>query len=295
MYVQTPFGDYTKALCFLPGPRFTVSGTPFVVYLHGATANERQMLQAPSPATGMTLMLDTWLDRGWGVLSMRLGTTGVDESAGVYDVDNNDGKWGNQPSRDATAHVWEWLNRWCAPHSRGLAIMGFSAGGIHGWNALLRAKQLGVPISCFVSVDGAANMRDMYTPLNPARAHYGLNRKTQLRNAYALPSGVVVGDANWIARVDVADGGHDPMRVPLESLPAVPVLLASSASDTGVEQQANAMMMRDRLLGGGWATTIGNPVGVEPVLRWITYSGGHGNSTHFLPNTYNPFIAGAFG
>lgn len=253
---------------------------------HGATGNERQPIQNTAN-TGMNKMLNDWLDRGWVVVSLRLGTTGVDETPGVTTVDNNDGKWGNQPGRDGAAAVTPWLRSWCDPHARGILLYGCSMGGMFVLNHLLRAEQLGYKIAAACTVDGATNLRDNYD------SYYGTQRKKDIRAAYALPTSTVAGDGNWVAAVDAADGGHDPQLVPMGDFPRVPVMLCASNGDVGVRKVYNTDLWVARALGDGWSASGDWHESATPRIQQVTYTGGHNADSHFIPGTQSVFFANA--
>lgn len=314
--------DYDTALLWTPHGFDTGSGAPVVLYSHGATGNEQQPLKNAS--TGLGRLLNQWLGLGWAVLSCRLGTTGVvdytqvfpawvsgttyqpgavvvyqgwlyymkaatpylstktpDTDASKWRGDNNDGKWGNLASRRGAMGAWSWLASW-SKRPRGLLLYGFSAGGVFTLNHMIEAKQQGIPILGAVMVDGASDLRYNYTYEGSARAR-------DIRGAYGLVSPCVAGDAQWVAKVDNVNGGHDPHVVPMTSFPKVPIMLSASYGDGGVNRIYNADVFRTKLLGAGWVETPGGtPTAPELLFRHTT--GGHGEDSHFSTTIDTPFL-----
>lgn len=295
MHIGTSNDDYDLARVFLPGPLFVIEATPWVVYFHGATANEQQVLISTGSNTGPNTMLNSWLDRGWGVISLRLGTTGVVDPY----TDNNDGKWGNAPMRDGAANVPAWINRFASLPGRGLLIYGFSAGGTNSLNTLLewtyRSQQ---PVAGAVLVDPAVNLRWCYdsgtatTAGIPGSSGASGPIHNQIKAAYAIPNGTHTPGAattsTWGTLVDADRNGHDTAEiVPTGQFPSVPLLISSSTGDSLIKKAYNADVLVARLNADGrWGGS-----GLE--LTVLTTGGAHGANSHFSPTLHNAFFTRA--
>ena len=282
--------DTTAAMVWLPGePAFPVEGTPWVVYLHGATANEQQLL---IDNNGLDAMLDSWLDHGWAVVSLRLGTTGVTGPT----TDNNDGKWGNNACRDGAQFVDSWIRQFASLPTRGLLLYGMSAGGTNACNLILewvyRRGVGSVPVAALAMVDPCLNLRYSYdrggdgitgtAGVNGSNA----NIRSQIKAAYQVPNNVQSGTATWVGLVDDPRNGHDTAEmIDLADFPAVPVMMSASPGDTLIKKVFNTDLFAARLQADGrWS----GPSGLELLL--ITTSGNHGIKGHFVPATHNAFF-----
>lgn len=279
--------DTTAAMCWMPGPQFSV-GAAWVVYLHGATANEQQLL---IDGNGLDAMLDSWLDKGWGVVSLRLGTTGVTSPT----TDNNDGKWGNNACRDGAQFVDTWINKFATLPPRGLLLYCMSAGGTNGVNLALewahRRGAANVPIAALAFVDPCLNLRYSYdrggdgiigTPgVNGSNS----NIRSQIKAAYEIPNNVQSGETDWTTRVDDPRNGHDAAEmIDLADLVSAPIMLSASPADTLIKKQYNTDLFTARLTADGrWGGA-----GLE--LLQLTTSGNHGIEGHFVPATHNAFF-----
>ena len=281
--------DSTAAMVWLPGnPTFAVEQTPWVVYFHGATANEQQLL-----ITGN--LLNPWLDLGWAVLSLRLGTTGVVSPT----VDNNDGKWGNNWMRDGAQFADTWIEQFATLPERGLLLYASSAGGTNSLNTVLewtyRRGVDHVPVAGLVAVDPALNLRYSYDKGGigitgtPGTNGSSGNIRGQIKAAYEIPNNTQSGESAWTTRVDDPRNGHDIAEmIDVADIGSFPILLSASSDDSLIKKSKNTDLFAPRLLADGRWTTTGETNKLELLL--ITTGGAHGASNHFDPDVHNPFL-----
>lgn len=279
---------YDTALLFTRDNLNRSAATPVVFYCHGSTANEGQVLEGGVYHKGAQSLLDSWLDQGWIVLSLRLGTT-VTSAPGVYPAtDSNDGKWGNQPSRLGAKAGWSWLKQWQKLHAKGVLLCGFSAGGTFAPNIAIESLRGTVEkVAALALIDPACNLANNYQYLSTSRDKIGpaYSLTPGPNNTYPLS---LLNTADWHAKIDNVDGGHDTNLVPLTAgaFPQVPVLISASPNDATVDDVANGVALRDRLLAAGWVATQGN---AREVLFDAT-TGGHGATGHFDAALITPFF-----
>jgi hypothetical protein len=276
---------YHRFLIFTPNSLTLATPTPQVIYFHGATATERQVLTS----TGPNNMLNSWLDRGWSVASLRLGTTVNPDG-----TDENDGKWGNALMRDGVSDILAWLAARFAQHANGWLFYGFSAGGVNGINAAMEAKDDGYDVAALAMCDPATNLAWCYdvnyeSSIPHTQSGASAAIRSQIIGAYSISTNGGTGggrpysgtppDAEWTSKVDTDRNGHDPQRVALSELPSVPIYLSASTGDTLIEKDRNTDYFYTRLLAAAWAPEIVN----------ISYGGAHGATAHFLPTETNEF------
>jgi PKD repeat protein len=171
------------------------------------------------------------------------------------------------------ADAWRWAGTAWTPDARGFLVLGFSMGGGAALNFANEARQQRLPIAGVYIIDGATNLADC------ARRTPAFH--SQIKKAYALPN-YVSGDANWVAKVDNVDGGHDPHRFAVGLLP-FPLRFAASASDNTIKMYLNTSPLYAALAASGWDAELG----------LLQYGGGHCAAKHFLPKDVNPFMVRA--
>lgn len=90
--------------------------------------------------------------------------------------------------------------------------------------------------------------------------------------------------ANWVNKIDVADGGHDPMVIDPSKFPNIPYALfyaATDSADGAVHSLRHSIPWADKLNALGFSVTK-NP-----------RSGGHGDNAHFDVTTTNALFTAA--
>ena len=258
-----PADNYHRARVLLPVTLDVSAPTPTVLVVHGATALE----DCVTKPGGMATLAQSWIDGGWTVIATREGSTVTATGKGT------NGKWGNELSRRGMADAWRWANTAWTPDPRGFLVLGFSMGAGAALNFANEARRQQLPIAGVYCIDGATNLTDC--------ANRNLNFHKQIKLAYGLPN-YHAGDANWIAKVDNVDGGHDANRF-TPGLLAFPLRFAASANDTTVKKSTNTTPLYNALAAGTWDAELG----------LLNYAGGHCAAKHFLPKDVNPFFTRA--
>lgn len=281
---------YHYLLLFMPDSLNRGIATPMVGYLHGATATERQVFTN----AGASGMLDSWLDAGWSVIVWRLGTTVNPDGS-----DENDGKWGNTLMRAAFADTYAWIGQNFVLPAQGLCLYGVSAGGTNGMNAVMEAATQSFAVAAFAMIDPAVNLRWCYDKnYESAIPHTQSGASSAIRSqiiaAYGLSTNGGTGggrpyagtpaDAEWTAKVDTPDDGHDPCQVDLAYVPDIPIYLLASASDALISKAKNADVLFGRL-DPSWTSE----------LTYEVVGGTHGADSHFDPGAQNAFFGRALG
>lgn len=267
VYAGGPADNYHYAQVILPSNFSTTTATPTVLVIHGSTATEDSFTKSANNKGG-NLMLNSWIDKGWAVIATR-------EGQDINPITHNgiNGKWGNELSRQGMVDAWRWAQSAWTPDPHGFLAYGFSMGGLGGLNFAYEAQQQAVPVAALYMVDGATNLAYDYSH----RSSFAIN----IRKAYNLPAKTVVGDAAWTAKVDTADGGHDPQKF-YSSLTPFPLYMSASGNDPAVNKLNNSLLLYNTLAASGWAT--------HAELGYWSYGGGHNASNHFSPSVTNPFF-----
>lgn len=272
--------DYHSVLILMPDS-IDRGDCQVVNWFHGVTGNEQQVIQNLGSGLGADALVQSWLDRGWAVVSWRYGISGVVGPTS----DNNDGKWANSSCRAAWQAGFQWLEGLFTT-SDGFLFCGASAGGQAIINALMDCKSVGVACAAAALIDPCTNLRWAYNKnyeTDVTSNSGGLDR-TKIINAYDIQnhSGTsrkpYVTESEWTDPVDVADDGHDPQQIDLDLLPSIPFYFIASTADTTVDVTKNADYWLARL--AGWS---------EEVAYSRVSTGGHNNAAHFRPTEINPF------
>lgn len=247
--------------------------TPFVVYNHQATGDETVIFAGnnqPAAATGATKLLDSWLDLGYGVASLRGGST----SGGGND------QWGNEPSRTAASTILTYLEAQFSIHAHGFLLGGASMGAASAVNIAAQAKIDGHKIAAIATIDGSYSTRDMYERTN---AHSSAAIATAIGLAFNV-TGDTAGDADWVSKVDGDTTGHDPIQMNLGSALAAGIFwyLEYSPGDGVVDATLNSEPFITALGVAGYAHVTGS-----------SHAGSHIATGHFIPTEVNPVFAAA--
>jgi fermentation-respiration switch protein FrsA (DUF1100 family) len=269
--------DYRTFQLFTPDDFDRGVRTPVVLYFHGSTANDFQVVQNTSNQ-GANKVLNAWLHKGWAVLSLRLGTTGVVNAL----TDNNDSKWGNADMRAGVMDVFDWLDAHFTIPTQGPCLYTASAGGIMGLNVLMQAAAESRPVAALAMVDPVTSMRWGWSG-----AGRPLTLKNKIAAAYSMAGSTVVGDATWTATIDTDSGGHDPHVVDTDQFDATPIYVGASDADAVVRKDLNADLFVALLTADGW--------GADPELVYTEYAGSHNANAHFRPEETDPFFERALG
>jgi hypothetical protein len=285
-------GDKWTALSILPPGLDNRVPTPHIVFLHGAQADEDNGIFGGgfTAHTGPMAMVDDWLDRGWGVISLREGSA----AGGGASSD----LWANNACRMAMVDV---LNAYVAlfrQHDHGMPVYGESMGGMMAVNLAVQAKLTGAfNLSSLVLIDPAINAQYVYSiygphpafhPLGDAfAAAYGLTALASSAAALAW-----VPDATWATKVETGNGagsgpGHDPMTVGVSDIIAtpyhgrMPMYVLHSSSDAVVDEGPNGQSFATHLRANGWTATD---------LTEVSTNRGHLDPAHFIPSTQTGFM-----
>jgi dienelactone hydrolase len=252
--------------------------TPIVYVMHGATASEECVIgpikTTKNTRVGVAGMADSWLDLGWIVIAARGGST----PNTLHPTRGKDPQWGNEKSRLGTIDAWRWASSVFTPsqdaagNPHGFLLYGFSMGGAVALNFAIEAKRQNIPVAALAAVDGVTNLAQC------AARNSGI--RTGIVKAYALPKACSIGDANWNAKLNLPDGGHDPQHCDVDVFPGIPMRFSACANDTTVTAAQNAFLFVDKLTAGGYGSEVG----------LVKYSGGHCAVSHFRPQDTNPFF-----
>lgn len=334
-FIQTvPGDDYRTMLLWTPETLDAAAPTPHVAYFHGATANEQQLNKVgnqlldpwldlgwsvTSWRLGTTVAVDaTQVYPQWVSGAVYQPNDIVEYLGYLYKLDNpgpysstkppgstgenewvhdeNDGKWGNGPMRDAGPDLLDWINDTLTLPPQGPFFFGTSAGGTNSFSTAVAAKAANIPIAAIYVVDGAFNLAWCYDknyeqsiPHSPAGASG--NIRSQIIAAYNLPGPVrpysgTPPDQAWIDAVDA--GGFDFARVADIGavLPMVPIGMSAAplpGGDTLIHKSYNTDVIAAKLAAVPWT---------EEVELRVT-SGNHAISSHFIPSEINAFFARA--
>jgi PKD repeat protein len=240
------------------------SPVQIVIAFHGATATEDAIVTTD----GARRMLDSWLDRGWVVIAPRGGSTIRYTSTGRKV--GRDGQWGNQRSSAGVADLWQWATTTWSTDPHGPLLYGWSMGGVAALNVAAELDRRGSAAAAVFTVDGVAYLRGMYVRSTSAAR--------SMRKAYLLPRGTTAGNEAWVAAVDVADGGHDPIYA-LPNVTPFPLRMSASAGDPTVNATQNSYFLRQQL----------SSVWSEELIVVAT-SGGHNANGHYDPIDTNAFF-----
>lgn len=227
--------DYEYALLYVPAAALAAPATarPCVVWLHGVTNTEQGLDNDPA-------LMDDWLAEGWLVLSLRQGVTMNDDG-----TDENDGKFGNNATREACRDLDRWLRRtpWTVDK---VLLYGYSAGGIMTVNYLLESLRSPAFV---VPVAGAWLMNPLLSIRLWMVAH-----ASKVRPAYGLGNTSTTASADYIANVDTDRGGHDPLLTSLApgTMPSIPFHIRYDPGDTTVNQSQSAVPWNQRLTDAAW-------------------------------------------
>jgi hypothetical protein len=157
----------------------------------------------------------------------------------------------------------------------GFLLYGFSMGAGAGLNLAIEAQRQGVPIAALASVDGATNFAYLYA--------HSTAFATQMRRAYGMVSPCTPGDAQWTAKMNVSDGGHDPQAADTSAFLPIAMRFSASSSDGTVNRANNSLLFYNKLLAANWPAEVG----------MVTYKGGHCALSHFRPGDTNAFFGRA--
>lgn len=294
VYVGTN-NDLYIAMLVTPNALDNRVATPHVCWHHGAQADEENGIfgNGFDPHTGTMLVLDSLLDLGYGVISLREGSA----AGGSVGSD----LWANHACRVAMSAVTAWYESMFRQHHRGMLYYCVSMGGPMGFNhALQRAIDGGPPtIAAIAIIDGAMNLQYVYDirnslyhpaagPLSNAFASaYGLT-PNPLNSSSTPTANAWVPDAQWAAKVQTVDeADHDPMTCDLSLLPLrtdgskIPFLVSHSSGDGTIDENYNGKLFITRLSNAGFSVT------------GIQTTGQHVAISHFDPTSVNAFYAAA--
>ena len=269
-FAGAPADDFHYVQCIVPQSLDVAVPTPTVLVTHGATGTEASIIGEINPRTGvrkaLPYVVDSWLDHGWPVVAGRQGSTITDTGRG------RNGQWGSQASRLGIVDSWHWVQTAWTPHPNGFCVFGMSMGGAVALNFLLEAKTQAIPVAGAYSLDGVTNLAYCYTK--------NFSFAKQIRTVYGIVSPCVPGDEQWIAKVNVPDGGHDPQACSPSQFAPVPIRLAASGNDPSVHRIANSLLFFNTMTASGWPVEFSQ----------LAYTGGHTAAKHFRPTDINPFF-----
>ena len=262
-----PNDNYHYAKVIVPQALDVTTSTPTVFVVHGATATE----ECITKGAAMIRVTQSWLDLGWPVVATREGSSINPTTLNGTAISAT---WGNQRARAGMVDAWRWAQQAWTPHPLGFLVFGISMGGAGGLNFAAEAQRQHIPVGALYSVDGVTNLAASYNSTSSFRK--------PIRTAYGLPTAGVPGTAQWIAKVDTADGGHDPQNFG-PKLWAFPIRLCASPGDPTVLKAYNTDMFYMAAIRAGWASEI----------SILSYTGGHCSASHFRPADVNPFFVRA--
>ena len=272
--------DYHSVLILMPNS-INRASCNVVNWFHGVTGNEQQVIQNLGSNSGADALVQSWLDRGWAIVSWRYGISGVVDAT----HDNNDGKWSNSSCRAAWEAGFPWLETVFTTPS-GFLFAGCSAGGQAIVNALMSCQNAGVTCAAAAMIDPCTNLRWAYNKFyeTDVTSNTGGLDRTKIINAFSIQNHTgtsrkpYITESEWTTPIDVVDDGHDPQQIDLAQLPTVPFYFLASTVDTTVDITKNADYWNARL--SGW--------GAEVTYTRAT-AGNHNNAAHFRPTEINPF------
>lgn len=255
--------NFHKVLLIVPNSTIVSSATPTVFVLHGVGNDEGIILSGPGGGgVGDNGMTDAWLDQGWIVLSANLG--------GVT--------WGNEASRLGMLDIWAWFALIFVTQG----FMGYfvSMGTCAGLNFMLDAQAQSIPVVAAAMNSGASNFQYTYD-------HNG-NLVGAMRTAYGLAGGTLSSDPTYIAAVDTADGGHDPMKQDITEFNPCPVRFYASSGDTTISKANNTDLFNAKYI-DGYNTGYTHGYSWPPEHTVVTFTGNH-----VAPASYQPADCVAF-